>query len=103
MTDAILTRVGQFFLNNVPSAQVSVLGAPLGIAWAYACLALDGWLKQSKKWRTGYTRKIFHFLIFINVVVIHSAWGTPAVCLFGGMTTLVIFYPPICTRTHPPR
>lgn len=42
--------------------------------------------------RTGYTRKIFHFSIFFSVALIQWLWGTPAVCLFGSMTSLVIFY-----------
>ena len=49
-------------------------------------------MKRHKGLKTGYTRKIFHFLIFMSVAVIHRIWGTPVVCLFGGMTTLVVFY-----------
>jgi phytol kinase len=42
--------------------------------------------------KTGYTRKVFHFLIFGSVALIQWLWGTQIVCLFGGMTTLVVFY-----------
>lgn len=53
---------------------------------------LAGFLKMRLRWKTGYTRKVFHFLIFGTVVIVHWIWGTPGVCLFGGMTTLVIAY-----------
>ncbi len=49
-------------------------------------------MKKRKGMRTGYTRKIFHSLIFVTVSVIHWQWGTSIVCLFGGMVTLVVFY-----------
>ena len=42
--------------------------------------------------KTGYSRKCFHFLIFGTAVVVHWLWRTPGVCLFGGMTSLVIAY-----------
>ena len=60
--------------------------------WAYLCLYFAGYLKRIKGLKTGYTRKIFHFLIFTSAVLVQRVWGTPILCLFGGMTTLVIFY-----------
>jgi len=80
-----------FFVDNFPSGRQLAAGVPLGILWALACLALAGWLKR-RGLKTGYTRKIFHFLTFFSVVVLHQLWGTPVVCLFGGMTSLVILY-----------
>ncbi len=64
----------------------------MALLWAVVCLALCGCLKTRGNWRTGYTRKVFHFLIFGSVVAVHGIWGTPGVCLFGGMTTLAIAY-----------
>jgi len=84
--------VVDFFLSNVPPLRVILIGGPLALVWVYACLAFAGYLKQSRGLRTGYTRKTFHFLIFGSVSLIHWLWGTPAVCLFGGMTSLVVFY-----------
>lgn len=51
-----------------------------------------GYLKVKRGWKTGYTRKLFHFLIFGSVAVVNLTWGISGVCLFGGMTTLVIAY-----------
>ncbi|MBI4878878.1 MAG: hypothetical protein HY812_04350 [Planctomycetes bacterium] len=42
--------------------------------------------------RTGYTRKVFHFLIFGTVAALEWRLGTPAVCLFGGMCSLAVFF-----------
>ncbi|MFZ4439698.1 MAG: hypothetical protein ACOYOS_14820 [Syntrophales bacterium] len=90
--DPIAERTLSFFLNNVPSRSVILIGAPLGILWSFLCLRFAGYLKLGKGWRTGYTRKVFHFLIFTSVVIVQFLWGTPAVCLFGGMCSLVIFF-----------
>jgi phytol kinase len=81
-----------FFVTNFPSLKSLALGGPVGLLWAAACLMLAGWLKTRRGWLTGYTRKLFHFLIFASVVVVHAIWKTPGVCLFGAMTTIVIAY-----------
>lgn len=81
-----------FFVANFPSAKALALGGPAGLLWAAACLMLAGRLKMRRRWPTGYTRKLFHFLIFGSVVAVHALWKTPGVCLFGAMTTVVITY-----------
>lgn len=82
----------RFFVDNLPDLTVLALAGPVALAWAAACLVLSGLLKTRWKLKTGYSRKCFHFLIFGTVVVVHRLWGTPGVCLFGGMTSLVIAY-----------
>lgn len=84
-------RVLGFFIENVPSWKAIVIGGPLGLAWSLGALWFAGRLKQNGT-RTGYTRKVFHFLIFTTVAILQWRFGTPAVCLFGGMTTLAVFY-----------
>jgi phytol kinase len=82
----------RFFVENLPDAKtLAVAGLP-ALVWAAACLWFAGILKTRGQLKTGYTRKVFHFLIFGTVVVVHWLWGTPGVCLFGGMTSLVIAY-----------
>ncbi|PIV01869.1 MAG: hypothetical protein COS57_13780 [Syntrophobacterales bacterium CG03_land_8_20_14_0_80_58_14] len=90
--DPIAEKTLSFFISNSPPWNIIRIGAPLGILWSYLCLRFAGYLKLGKGWRTGYTRKVFHFLIFTSVVIIQFLWGTPAVCLFGGMCSLVIFF-----------
>lgn len=89
---SIANNITEFFVANIPGVKAFALGGPPALLWATACLMLAGFLKKQRKWKTGYTRKVFHFLIFGSVSAIHLIWGSPGVCLFGGMTTLVIAY-----------
>ena len=91
MTTFVQT-LSSFIAANIPSLKALALGGPAGLFWAAACLMTAGYLKTRKAWKTGYSRKLFHFLIFGTVVVVSRVWGTSGVCLFGGVTTLVIAY-----------
>ena len=68
---------------------VVVAGALLALAWAYCCLRFAGYLK-ARGLRTGYTRKVFHALIFLSAAVAHACGGFVAVCVFGTMVSLVV-------------
>lgn len=81
-----------FFTDNLPSLKNILLGSPPGLAWAYACLYFAGRLKKYRGLNTGYTRKIFHFLIFMSAAGVHLVWGLPGVFLFGAAVSLIIFY-----------
>jgi phytol kinase len=81
-----------FFVTNFPGTKALVLGGPAGLLWSAGCLMLAGHMKIRRRWLTGYTRKLFHFLIFGSVVAVHAIWEQPGVCLFGAMTTAVIAY-----------
>lgn len=89
---ALIHALGDFVAVNIPSWPALAAGGPLSLAWAYSALYLAGYLKRHKGWPTGYSRKLFHFTIFGTVAVLHSTGGTPAVCLFGAMTSLVVFH-----------
>jgi phytol kinase len=88
----IIDKTLSFFIINFPSLQEILIGGPIGLLWAFLCLYFAGYLKAKKGFRTGYSRKIFHFSIFGSVALIQWQWGTSIVCLFGGMTSIVIFY-----------
>ena len=85
-------QIVSFFVANLPGPTTLALGGPVALLWATACLMVAGVMKTRGGVRTGYTRKVFHFLIFGTVTVVHWLWGTPGVCLFGGMTSLVVGY-----------
>ena len=89
--DLLLDRLTGFFIQNVPSWQALAVGGPPGLLWSFAALWFAGRLKQDGT-RTGYTRKVFHFLIFGTVAALEWRLGTPAVCLFGGMCTIAVFF-----------
>jgi phytol kinase len=89
-----MDRLLSFFHDNFPSGSAILIGGPLGLVVSLAFLVLAGWLKRDRKWKTGYTRKVFHFLTFITVAACLATpgWGMPIVCLFGGMSSLVILF-----------
>ena len=75
---------------ELSDASVVVLGALLALLWSYSCLSFAGYLKARMRVRTGYTRKIFHALIFISAVVVQASGGFVAVCVFGMMVSIVV-------------
>ena len=95
-----MQRVIDFFVTNFPSLRLAAIGGPPSLLWALLCLLFAGWLKRRWAVKTGYTRKVFHFLIFFSAAGLHAAWGSRAVCLFGVATTLVVFYAVARGRGH---
>ncbi len=82
----------EFFRQNIPTLPEFLFGFPLFCAYAYAALFCAGWLKARRGVRTGYTRKIFHFLIFTTASLIQASFGLRLLCLFGAATSTVIAY-----------
>ena len=66
------------------------LGALLALVWSYGCLSFAAHLKTRFRVPTGYTRKLFHLLIFTSAVAVHLVAGFWAVCVFGWMVSLVV-------------
>ena len=87
-----MQRVIDFFVENFPTVRMAVCWGPVAVVWAGLCLTFAGWLKRRWAVRTGYTRKVFHFLIFFSVAGMHAVAGSRFVCLFGVATSLVVFY-----------
>jgi phytol kinase len=88
--DAVLARLFGFVTENTPSWRALARGGPPALAWSFAALWFAGWLQQRGA-RTGYTRKVFHFLIFTTVAALQWRMGTPAVCLFGAACSVAVF------------
>jgi len=88
----MMDRVVAFFVDNMPSVRALLTGGPVSLLWAFACLGFAGYLKRRHRLRTGYTRKVFHFLIFFTAAACQVIGGSRALCLFGAMTSLVVFY-----------
>jgi len=82
----------EFFRQNIPTLPEFLVGFPLFGVYAYAALFFAGWLKTRRSVRTGYTRKIFHFLIFTTASLIQAFLGLRLLCLFGTATSAVIAY-----------
>src|SRR6185369_3050607 len=78
------------FLTGPLDLRLILAGALFSLGWAYGCLSLAGYLKIHRGVRTGYTRKIFHLLIFTSAVVAHALGGFNGVCVFGAMVSVVV-------------
>lgn len=76
--------------NAIPTPETAIVAGPLSLGWAFAALYFAGWLKRVKNFRTGDTRKIFHFLIFIPAAIVQFTAGFAIVCLFGVSTSLIL-------------
>jgi phytol kinase len=85
----------------MPSPGTVLLWGPVGLLWAALCLGIAAHCKTRRGVATGYTRKLFHILIFGSVTVIECLFGTRHLCLFGGMTTLVILFAILRGDGHP--
>jgi phytol kinase len=68
-----------------------LIAAAVSAAAILASGILSGLLKRRAAWPTGYTRKLFHFLIFFTAVGLHLWRGMPAVNVLGlGMGIYVV-------------
>jgi len=92
MIEWVSTRTLTFFMENIPSWQTALSAGPPFLLGSYLCLYVAGRLKRDLGLKTGYTRKIFHFLIFTSAALVHALQGTRGVCLFGAMASAVIFH-----------
>ncbi|MBN1780521.1 hypothetical protein JW948_05295 [bacterium] len=63
--------------------------------------AVSGWLNTHLEWPVGYTRKVFHLLIFTSAAIIQTRVRLPGVILFGIVVTLCIIGTCIFGRQWP--
>ena len=85
---------------SVPSLGTIGWALPLFVLASFAVLALAAQLKRAG-WKTGYTRKTFHFLTFGAAAAVQLGGGRPLLNLFGGATTLVLAYALLRGSGHP--
>lgn len=93
-------RVLSFFTDNLPSLSLVFYGGPIFFLWIWFSLWFAGSMKK-RGMPTGFTRKIFHFLIFTSVVLLQWLLGTPAVLVFGVICSLLVFYAVYRGAGHP--
>ena len=87
---ALQSTCGIYAGVNLPNPSTMILVALLALAWSYACLSLAAHLKTRFRLRSGYTRKLFHVLIFVSAAIVSVLGGFWAVCVFGAMVSLVV-------------
>ena len=80
------------FISGLPDLNSLIVLLVIFTSWAFLCSRLAAYLKTKKALKTGYTRKSFHFLIFLSAAVINLIFGFSGVCLFGIIVSGFIFY-----------
>jgi phytol kinase len=75
---------------SLPPAATSLWLAPALALLTLSTGLLAGWLKLRKGFRTGDTRKVFHFVVFTTAALLRLAIGIEAVNLLGGIVALQV-------------
>lgn len=81
-----------FFWNNFPAFSLIGWLFPLTVLWSFGSLYAAGYCKRQCNWKTGYTRKLFHFLIFFTAFLYQRKFGLPGVFILGWAVTLLLSY-----------
>jgi phytol kinase len=76
----------------IPPARTVILLWPVVAILGGLAAWLAGWLRTARQWRTPYTRKVFHFIIFTLAGAFHLAGGLHAVVVFGTVISLIVLY-----------
>ncbi len=81
-----------FFLDNLPPLKLIAWLFPVSILWSFLTLYIAGICKKKYDWKTGYTRKLFHFFIFFSAVFFQLQFKLPGVFILGWAVTLAVGY-----------
>lgn len=82
----------ELFLSSLPDTRTLLTVAPIAALYLGTVAWFVAYLKTARQVRTAYTRKIFHFLVFTAVSVVHLIWHLPGVTVFGITSTLLVVY-----------
>jgi phytol kinase len=91
-----LGRFFEFVSENFPDLPLMIYAGIPSLIWGTGCLWIAGVLKRDRGWKTGYTRKVFHFFTFFSAAIIQQIWGLPVLCVFGAGVSAVVFTAVLC-------
>ncbi|MEZ5008957.1 MAG: hypothetical protein R2753_12470 [Chitinophagales bacterium] len=66
-------------------------GVP-SVMLAFVYLYFAGYLKKHKGWRTGYTRKVFHFLVFFTASIVQIKLELTGTIVYGIAVSIAVFF-----------
>lgn len=89
---SFLHSIFLFFADNIPAFDFIIWFFPASICYAFIALFIAGWLKNNKGWRTGYSRKFFHFIIFFSASAIQFYYKLGGLFVFGWGVSIVLIY-----------
>lgn len=87
-----------FFADNFPPVTLIIWLFPLATLYSFGLLFLAGNLRVIKHWHTGYSRKIYHFGIFIAAGYVQYRYGIAGTFIMGWAATLTVFTAIGCGR-----
>lgn len=87
---AALVSPGAFVASWLPEPWMIWRLGPWMVAYTGIAAWWVGRLRVRRMLATGYTRKVFHFLIFGAATLLQVLWGRGAVVLFGSIVSLFV-------------
>lgn len=88
----IFKELFDFFYHHFPDHSLILYLFPITLFLSVLYLRIAGYLRVKKNWRVGFTRKLFHFLVFSTAVVYKFYFSIPGVFILGWAVTAVVFY-----------
>ena len=95
------TDLFEFFHTNRPTLYEVLHPGLIFFLYVSLVFTAAGYLKKERRWATGYTRKLFHFVIFFSAAALQYFFDLRILCLFGLITSFLIFYALIRGASHP--
>ncbi len=80
-----------FLVRAIPTLWMLGLGLLPSVLWGWGCLWVAGWARRRWGLKVGYSRKVFHVLIFSMAAGVQAVWGLAGVCVFGIGASVPIF------------
>ena len=81
-----------FVMDSTPGLKMIILLTPFCLVYTYISASLAGWLRLVRGVRVGYTRKVFHFLIFTMACIVQAIGGVQGTVLFGSIVCCCVMY-----------
>lgn len=88
--DAVLKVLRFFFVDNFPSLLLILRLFPFAMLYVILALQAGVFFRRRFQWKVGYTRKVFHFLIFGAAGWLQAKSGTPSVFILGWAVSLCL-------------
>lgn len=88
----LISLLWQFFYSNFPTWHLIKIWFPISLLWSFIALYSAGICKTTFHFKTGYTRKLFHFLIFGTAFIYQQYLGLQGVFILGWSVTMVLLF-----------
>lgn len=88
----IVENISDFIYRAIPSFKTILFFTPILLIYTWLCSWIASYLKVRKNLKTAYTRKVFHFMIFIMAGALQIFVGLSGVILFGIIVVLFVLF-----------